>query len=896
MVIRKDDYDPGRRNIKSEKTFAVTNFDKKDVSRVSEDNESVLNNIKKNMLESPKINTKADTMGIRDNDGERMEREIAKRSGLNQDSIPSNNGSGEDFLGLHDDDGERMDKEMEKRNKRNSQDNPSSVDSEDSKNLVSLGKDNEEPRTEAVAEDKKAERKIDDEIKKMQDENAKKMKEFFPDEKKSDDPHPELVSDPEIAAFGPNNGVVGGEGVSAEKDKNAEQPEKAVAQERDKEDPSVENGEIDELAKALNDARKKYVLKQNQFNEKSSLLRKIIGMGKGPGLGEFNTEFNEAKGAYEESLRSYRDARMKSAKGAEDMKGLLEYFSKDEFLKVAETRDQIMVENRNWPGIAKKGYMGMLNGYRDLSWKKKLMIGAALTGVGIASGAWAGAGAAMGVMVARRAFSMSVASVGFSRMFEGYAEREEDFVNKQNVESNLKKFTKEGGEIDMEGLSKYLDGRIAGINDEINSNDRAKKWRTYAAVAAGVGVSFLGSYVGGEIAQKLGGSGMIQGIINPENTDNGIIKGMSNETPDLSEKPSIAPNSDKIPGVGINEMSQESSGLSSKASEIGYQGGKSVWGEAENQLGARMKDAFNNLGSGDAKLAEALQTHNIDRLKDVIVADPEKYGLAAGTNFNKMSVDDLKGIDWDKAFTDVFGASKLTENLSPEQVNSIVGNNEALREALKAKGIVFESNPNIAQEFKEGWTPSQQNFVERNDGFTVSEAAHEVAGGNDYEKFLEESRGEIQKVITERQAIYDKYPRFISIKDFDGEMFKLQKEIDAGQWAAVDGADVGSSVQDNIKELNRLKELKEAYGKAYFNTFNAFVDAKNIAPGSLNMNAKEYIAQHGQDKMVKIFNSLKATMTPEQVKELKLDPRGNETTIHWAKRIVDVSMKNLGKK
>ena len=387
-----------------------------------------------------------------------------------------------------------------------------------------------------------------------------------------------------------------------------------------------------------------------------------------------------------------------------------------------------------------------------------------------------------------------------------------------------------------------------------------------------------------EITGKLGGASGAKVSLESVDIDGSsdysareVESGSGNhDVSELKKEPLVVPDPNKPPIAGINgisqepyepwkdgEMSQGTSNLSSSTEngmsygenkaesiddlwkeknitpvtgefdnideKIGYQGGKSVWGEAEKQLGVRMGGVFNGLGGGDAKLAEALQTHNIDRLKDAIVADPEKYGLPKGINFNKMSVDQLKGIKWNDAFKDVFGASKLTENLSSEQVNGIVGNNEALREALKAKGFDFGShNPNLMQDFKEGWTPSgPQNFVEETDGSAAARVAQEVAGENDYEKFLEEGRGEIQKVITERQAIYEKYPRFAEIKDFDGEMLKLQKEIDAGQWAAVDGADVGSSVQDNIKELNRLKELKGAYEKAYFNTYNAFVDAKN---------------------------------------------------------------------
>ena len=123
---------------------------------------------------------------------------------------------------------------------------------------------------------------------------------------------------------------------------------------------------------------------------------------------------------------------------------------------------------------------------------------------------------------------------------------------------------------------------------------------------------------------------------------------------------------------------------------IEYQDGKSIWQEAGKQLDARFEE-FADLGEGDNKAAEALKTYNIDRIKDTI-ADAiksgdkdliEKYGLIGIDNPDKITVEQLKSIKWSDVFEDTLKDKGLTENLSSEQVESIVENNTTLREFFK---------------------------------------------------------------------------------------------------------------------------------------------------------------------------------------------------------------------
>lgn len=111
---------------------------------------------------------------------------------------------------------------------------------------------------------------------------------------------------------------------------------------------------------------------------------------------------------------------------------------------------------------------------------------------------------------------------------------------------------------------------------------------------------------------------------------------------------------------------------------IKYQGGGSIWSEAEKQFAARFKEPF-------VKLDEAGKTWDVDLIKDKIVADPEKYGLPADVDVDTVTPEQLGKIDWDKAFADSgMTADKVDPHLSDEKVKSILEHNKDIREWAKA--------------------------------------------------------------------------------------------------------------------------------------------------------------------------------------------------------------------
>ncbi len=175
--------------------------------------------------------------------------------------------------------------------------------------------------------------------------------------------------------------------------------------------------------------------------------------------------------------------------------------------------------------------------------------------------------------------------------------------------------------------------------------------------------------------------------------------------------------------------------------------GDSLWTAAEKYLRASQKH-FSSLGKTPAQ-REALQTYNIDRLKDKIVSlikhgNPEelkKYGLDGIHNPDNLTLAQLKRIKFSELAQSVFGQSHhLTEHLSAAQVKSIDHHNEILRnyfqhhpQASRSSAhyeeILRASNGHITgeqahylregghQHFKEGLASSKREKLFKSDNF-----------------------------------------------------------------------------------------------------------------------------------------------------------------------------------
>jgi len=156
----------------------------------------------------------------------------------------------------------------------------------------------------------------------------------------------------------------------------------------------------------------------------------------------------------------------------------------------------------------------------------------------------------------------------------------------------------------------------------------------------------------------------------------------------------IMPAENSVSPVGP-ELNPNGISPSINMEHIDYQGGNSVWRESDNQLSARSEYFSEYLGKnmheGEVK---ALKTVNVSRLMNKIVESPTAYGLKEGVDVDHLSAEDLKNIKWDQAIKDTFGEKGLTLELSDEQIEKIIDNNETLKEFFKENPLAPRSSEN----------------------------------------------------------------------------------------------------------------------------------------------------------------------------------------------------------
>ncbi len=88
-----------------------------------------------------------------------------------------------------------------------------------------------------------------------------------------------------------------------------------------------------------------------------------------------------------------------------------------------------------------------------------------------------------------------------------------------------------------------------------------------------------------------------------------------------------------------------------------YFGGNSIWKEAENQIAAWRG------------VSGRMPIDDIDKVKDLIVENPGEYGLPADIDFNDMSAEQIKNINWEKALSDANLNREIPVEITEPQID-----------------------------------------------------------------------------------------------------------------------------------------------------------------------------------------------------------------------------------
>ncbi|MBU1289883.1 hypothetical protein KKG85_01415 [Patescibacteria group bacterium] len=384
----------------------------------------------------------------------------------------------------------------------------------------------------------------------------------------------------------------------------------------------------------------KYIRAKKKFSKEKKTKEDFEKDG-----GNAGKEYAEAKGRYFEALKARRAEILDS--GSE--KDIIIETIAAEANKLYDKKTELDLELRGGASrfekvlnISKK----VVEKYRKMPLKYKLMLSAGLLAGGVAAGAVGGAaGAAMvtGVVAGRwfqRVLGGSAAAVGL----EGLIKRSQE--------------KKAGKEVTAEFADKLMESIKNGdkkLDEKLLELEGGKKWEKYRRFALAGSMGAL--IASGWTAKALGN------VIPHEWADWAKEKvGLGAEAAPTVENQGTVPAEGTVPEA---KVVPESAPMETGGGFVEVAGkGDSVWKMAEEQLAK-------NYGEKFAGLDGARKTYLIDAIKGKIAADPGKFGLE---DIDKIKVGqkiDFSSIFEDKAGMDeIFGDASALKQAALENITN----------------------------------------------------------------------------------------------------------------------------------------------------------------------------------------------------------------------------------
>lgn len=318
------------------------------------------------------------------------------------------------------------------------------------------------------------------------------------------------------------------------KEKKFGQVEKKSAAQPEKKEVEAIPGSLEALKQEMEAKRLAYAQLDLDKSRKWIKLKNLLGAR----IKEVKDEdFERVKSEYEQARSSYLEAKKTEVLTKGDKEGakqfLLEFEGTDEAIKFLNLKYDLKKEQSGYPAKILYGFEKLANGWKEMSWKKKIAISVAIMGVGFAATATAGltfggVGAlAFTLRTAQRTLGAGAMYIGVkkwqdTRSLNKIQGKSEDRIN--TLLSNddwLKR---------IENLeSKHVSTRFDFNKEQIEALDKKHKRRALAlAGLVGVGGTAFDMYrhgvfkgLGGAIKEKMVGSSILASSTSAEGMGGG---------------------------------------------------------------------------------------------------------------------------------------------------------------------------------------------------------------------------------------------------------------------------------------------------------------------------------------------------------------------------------------
>lgn len=394
------------------------------------------------------------------------------------------------------------------------------------------------------------------------------------------------------------------------------------------------------------------------FRQRYAVRGNIMGIGSGKGL----------SGSIEELLEASQDRKTAIDRGQERNKGAVTEALKDFDKRLAMTKEgnqkhseqrkklaKLLWENRQQKKLddEKRGNEidNILDNYTTTKISGVQAAREALNTAFVASGAFAFRGIAYGALAYQEKADKMRKEAAAAHMSGDSGLDAVDAKKLAEREIGISKVFASGFKETLDGI-RFKTGKT-GLQKSLSA---VKSWGSVARLA---GIA-LGVGMGGQAYGKAYDN-LIDTISEGSfigNVEKNFLANAERYIPNFGSVEGAVPNQQ----VGGNSAAEKvvTGEAVEKANDVieksKYLGGRSVWSEAEKQI-ASFRGTSGRMPVGD-----------IDKVKDLIKISPEKYGLPAGTDVDKLTTAQLQAVQWDKAIGDAGLNKELPARVVAENI------------------------------------------------------------------------------------------------------------------------------------------------------------------------------------------------------------------------------------
>ena len=682
--------------------------------------------------------------------------------------------------------------------------------------------------------------------------------------------------------------------------------------------------EMERLKKEVEEARKKFAKVDYDEDKKISFFRRILGKR----IGGINTDTRRnAQSEYRAKLRefsSYEVDKLKKGDLADDemkskIEELVKYFDTDEKINLYEARTNARAED--WEnkigGKMMKKSGDFVNWYRKQSIWKKGALGVALAASGIfvtATGMGAIGGAVVGAAnIGKRALGGAATGAGITAVLEArHRKAEKNMADGKRTEF-MAQLEGEEAEVKFNFLMEKLDAETRGYGKDLKTEKR-KAWER-KAIGFGVG-AFVGS---GAMGDLLGKGLHAAGETDTYKTALSYWKEkITNFFASSDAEPLADTNADSFNSEGIIRSVYEDKSI------------PDVKISADTQVQATQPEEAYAAPEENVSIVEEqkidLQVERGSSLEGTIIKHLRSAGMdahEAGMKAHLMSVAYADENNLDKGAYSLIHPGAHIEISADGKIVNISGDDrlgylqpKAVSEKIEIaeEKPVIENTPiNHAAETVQvasDQTPTaveaggvdKTDIVTKNEsviGVQVSDTAmsdQEIsANENSYENFYGNFDSSLKEFIKTREDIFSQYKGDINSEhDISNRINELNEKI-ANANAGGSGAilEMSPLTMFEAEQLRKLTAFKEDYLNMYGKMIR-LLNGVGGGPGSdvLDSNAVQYLTDNKQGKTAMIFESMKKTVSPEDMIKYELDPKPGDKMHNWSTRVVRYILKN----